>query len=244
MQLTTRYAFSKDNFIGQAKGSIQTPLVVASTVKGEPVVSLCDPDGFVPRENGEALVSRNTEGQWQPIASLEQLQQALASTPKDKLGDSLGIWTDSRHLLIFGKDGVPQDREVRTLQSHWDDNAQSESVRYNDLGVRNGDPNSPPQAMTVGWSIADARVRPAEVNVLPAVFPNKQVGVLSEPLFVDSHEILRVTDFEDHGYGFTPTSVESTLHAAGAESKVTPNAGYDLSPLLYDDIPSQNVIPV
>ena len=244
MQLTTKYAFSQNNIVGQARGSVQTPLVEGSTVKGEPVVALCNADGFVPRKDGAALVVRGGEGEWQPVASMKQLQETLASTPAEKRGEQLGIWTDSRFLLVSPKDGVPQEREVQTLQSHWDENAQSESLRYTDLGVRNGDPNSAPQPMTVGWSLADARVRASEVNVLPASFPGKQVGVLSEPLFVDSHEVLRVTDFEDTGYGFTPTAVESTLHAAGANSTVTPNAGYDLAPLLYDSMGEQNVIPV
>jgi hypothetical protein len=244
MQLNTRYAFSKENLIGQARGSVQTPLVEGSTVKGEPVVTLCEADSFVPRKDGAALVVRGQEGEWQPVASMKQLQEAIATTPKENLGEQLGIWTDSRFLLVAPKDGVPQEREVQPLQSHWQENTQSEAIRYTDLGVRNGDPNAAPQPMVVGWSLTDANVRASAVSVLPAAFPGKQVGVLSEPLFVDSHEIIRVTEFNDSGYGFTPTAVESTLHTEGAASQVTPDAGYDLAPLLYDRMADQNVIPV
>jgi hypothetical protein len=242
MKLNSNYAFAAENRIGEAKGKIQTPLVEGSTVTGEPVVTLCEADSFVPRKDGAAIVARGAEGDWQPVSTMKQLQETIAATPKEKLGEQLGIWTDSRYLVVLGKDGVAQDREVQSFGSHWADNTQSSSTRYDDLGVRNGDPNAAPQQMPVGWSIADANVRPSEVGVLPASFPGKSVGVLNEPLYVDSHEVIRVTEFDDQGGQYTPTAVESTKHSP-AGSKVTPNAGYDLAPLIWDSLPTEYVIP-
>lgn len=243
MQLNSNYAFSKLNHVGRPSGSITTSLAEGKTVKGEPVVSLCDDNSFNPRKDGAALVSRNAEGDWQPITSMKQLQETIASTPKETLGEQVGIWTDGRRWLVKGPDGVAQNDEVQTFQAHWDEHASTASVRYNDLGVRNDDPNRAPEPMTVGWSFADSHVRASEVSVTPATYPNGKVGgLLNEPLYVDSHEILRVTEFNDQGY-FTPTAVESTKHVAGGPSEVTPNAEYDLAPLLYDGMPTENVKP-
>jgi hypothetical protein len=247
MKLNNTYAFTKDNHVGQFAGKLQTPLMEGATVQGQPVVVLCQQDGFVPREDGSALVAKGTKGEWKPIASVKQLEETLANTPKEKLGEKVGIWTDARsHLWIKGKDGVPQQGEVQTLASHWEENAVNSSTRFDDLGVRNSDPNTPPQIMTVGWSFEDAHVRANEVKLESAAFPGKQVGVLTEPLYVDSHEVLRVTDFDDRGFEFIPTAVESTKNTP-AGSKTTPNAKYDVAALLYDGSNAydqvRNVIP-
>ena len=243
MQLNSNYAFSKLNYVGQASGTVTTSLAEGKTVKGEPVVALCDDNSFNARKDGAALVSRNAEGEWQPVTSMKQLQETFAATPKESLGEQVGIWTDGRRWVVKGPDGVPQNDEVQTLQSHWDDQASSSAVRFQDLGVRNDDPNRAPEPMTVGWSFADSHVRANEVSVTPATYPNGKVGgLLNEPLYVDSHEILRVTEFNDQG-DFTPSAVESTKHAAGVASSVTPNAEYDLAPLIYDYLPTENVKP-
>lgn len=242
MKLATSYAFSKSNQVGQSSGKIQTPLTQGQTIKGDPVIALCQPDSFIPRADGAALVARDKEGHWQPIASFKDLEAKLASTKASKLGDTLGIWSDSRHLLVKPKDGIAQDREVQPLQAHWDAHAQSDSIRYEDLGVRNGDPQRTPQAMAVGWSFTDSSVHPDKITVSSASFPGKQVAVLEEPLFVDQHEILRVTDFRDGEY-FTPTAVESTIHSTKAPSKTTDHANYDLAPLIYDDTAVEYVLP-
>lgn len=242
MQLNANYAFSKENRVGTAMGKVHTPLVEGETVKGEPVVTLCEADSFVPREDGAALVTKDAEGQWQPVVSINDLQSTLKSTPKEKLGDSVGIWTDSRQYFVKPKDGVPQNNEVQTLGDHWAEHSSSSTERYDDLGVRNGDPNTAPQQMTVGWSFDEATVNPAGVEVLPAAFPGKSVGVLNEPLAISSHEVLRVTDFSDESGRFTPTAVESIKHTTEGD-KTTPNAPYNMRSLLRTNAPTTLVIP-
>lgn len=242
MQLNNNYAFSKENRVGTAMGNVQTPLVEGKTVKGEPVVTLCVADSFIPREDGAALVSRDAEGQWQPVVSINDLQTTLKSTPKDKLGEQVGIWTDSRQFLVKAKDGIPQNNEVQSLADHWGEHATSGSERYDDLGVRNGDPNTPPQQMAVGWSFDEATVNAQGVEVLPASYPGKSVGVLNEPLAISTHEILRVTEFSDEGSRFTPTAVESIKHTTEGD-KTTPNAPYNMRSLLRNNAPTTLVIP-
>lgn len=242
MKLTNSYAFSAENNVGKLQSKIQTPLLESKTIKGDPVVALCQNDSFIAQKNGSALVSKDKEGHWQPVATIEDLKKIVSGTSQAKLGQELGIWTDSRHLLIKAKDGIPQNREVKPLQTHWDECAVNSTVEYDDLGIRNQDPSAPPQQMAVGWSFSDATVRAREVSVTPANFPGKQVAVLEEPLYISSQEILRVTDFSDQGY-YTPTAVESILHKEGKASKTTPNANYDLAPLIFGEVPIEYVIP-
>lgn len=245
MVLSNSYTFVKDIKIGQSAGPITTPLVEGKTVKGEPCVNLCQAETFIPTKDGAALVSRDAEGAWQPVANLKDLQAALANTPKEQLGEKLGIWTDERRFLyLAARDGVAQENEVQSLQSHWDANAVSISEQFNDLGVRTGDPNSAPREMPVGWSFADAHVRASEVGFIQGSYVGKEVGFLNEPRYVDRQETLRVTQFEDQGGDFIPTAVDSIVRTPAGEEPGKADE-VDLTYLVYGNaFPVTNVIPV
>lgn len=71
------------------------------------------------------LVSRQNEGEWQPIKSFEDVVSTIkaASTPEAKV--EIGTWEDSYRWGLY-RDGTIQDSEVTEL---WDDKGW-DSYRY------------------------------------------------------------------------------------------------------------------
>lgn len=69
---------------------------------------------WAPREGTDQLVVRAND-EWTPVSSVEGLKAALASEEPSEVG----VWNDKRSGFAWrhGKDGIPQDREVQTLES-------------------------------------------------------------------------------------------------------------------------------
>lgn len=192
MDIRNQYTFSQNNFVGQTATRSMTPLVVAPSANGEPVLKPCNPDGFVPQSDNVALAHRpNAESEWQPIRSVAQFQEIVKSTPADQLGQNLGVWTDKKKFWIFGsRDGVPQNREVQTFADRWQGMQHTITRPLVDKGFRTEN-RADADVITarVGLDAALVSIDPKSFSVDNGNYPNKEVAFFNEIGKVSQHDI-------------------------------------------------------
>lgn len=220
MDIRNQYTFSQNNFVGQTATRAMTPLVVAPSANGEPVLKPCNPDGFVPQNDHVALAHRaNAESEWQPVRSLAQFQEIVKNTPAEQLGQNLGVWTDKKSFWIFGsRDGVPQNSEVQTFADRWQGMQHTITRPLVDKGFRTENrADAEVISAQVGLDAAQVSIDPKSFSVDNGNYPNKEVGFFNEIGKVSQHDI-----YISKGLG-QPAEV-ITHGAEGASPLLDPNS--------------------
>lgn len=220
MDIRNQYAFSQNNFVGQTATRGMTPVVVAPSANGEPVLKPCKPDSFIPQNDNVALAHRaNSEGEWQPIRSVAQFQEIVKSTPAEQLGQNVGIWTDKKSFFIFGsRDGVPQNSEVQTLADRWQGMQHTITRPLVDKGFRTENrPDADVISLQVGLDAAQVSIDPKSFEIANGNFPGKEVGFFNEIGKVSQHDV-----YVSKGPG-QPAEVITNGGSEGAAPLLDPN---------------------
>lgn len=233
MDIRNQYAFAQNNFVGQTATRSLTPVVVAPSANGEPVLKPCQPDGFIPQNDDVALAYRaNAESEWQPIRSVAQFQEIVKSTPPEQLGQNLGVWTDRKSFYVVGsRDGVPQNSEVQPFAERWKGMEYVTTRPLVDKGFRSENRADAEVVSTqVGLDAALISIDPQSFTATPGSFPGREVGFFTEVGKVSRHDIYinrgvgQIAETISHGGGGEGPEVLCDFNLSGAPTYVMPKA--------------------
>lgn len=230
MDIRSQYSFTQNNFVGQTATSGITPVVVAPSANGEPVLKPCRPDSFIPQNDNMALAHRtNAESEWQPIRSVAQFQEIVKNTPVEQLGQNLGVWTDKKSFYVVGKpDGVPQNSEVQTFAERWHGMQFLLTRPLVDKGFRTESrADAEVVSQQIGLDAARISIDPHSFTATAGSYPDREVGFFTEVGKVSQHDIYvfrgegQILETISHGEGSSPLC---DFNLTGAPTYVMPKA--------------------
>ncbi|MBI2265227.1 MAG: hypothetical protein HYU64_08650 [Armatimonadetes bacterium] len=202
---TIGYMGSDINRVGDRVESRKSYLMMGRTAEGDSVIRLDSDRDYRVSEEDPALVIRTEqdgEWKWKPVTGAEELKQFLEKATLQEKRENLGLWKDARKWVIFGgKDGIPQDGEVRPISERWD----TQTFSYDETARDTHD-------RTCAWARNYSRILGGEVLVNLVQSATGTLAVLEEPQAITRTEVEYVTLWGICGAGELPQMTEEKVY--------------------------------